>query len=360
MSGGRNLHRCVPALSSDLGRRRDTRARSNFPRRPSAAPQTRTRALRDLPVLLRRPAIAPAELAQLHLHPDLSGQDHLLVGLSSRARCPTLRAPRAGPQPLELGARHRRARAARLPSQRDSRLDRGLHRAAARERAPAIVDPRDEALLEHVRDVRAAREAPAADGRARSARASPGCSSPRGPPCATGGDARAAGARAWRAPPAPPPRPGRTRARARRRQRASTLVFDRCDRVDTRVCRSRAPADPPPNSSPLPTRAAAPAGRSRAADERHRPPPRARPPPAAQPARALRRGGDQEVRRRPGGAARRADRLLRVRLAVPAAARARDGARLRAAGRPDRAARDPQRRARAVPDHQRPARNCNR
>ena len=90
-------------------------------------------------------------------------------------------------------------------------------------------------------------------------------------------------------------------------------------------------------------------------DEHHRPPPRARPPPAAQPAAELPRGGDQEVRRRPGRPARRADRLLRLRLAVPAAARARDGARLRAAGRPRRAAADPRRHARAVPDHPRPA-----
>ena len=68
-------------------------------------------------------------------------------------------------------------------------------------------------------------------------------------------------------------------------------------------------------------------------------PPAPRPPPAADARRELRGGGGQEVRRRPGRPARRADRLLRLRLAVPAAARVRDDARVRAAGRPDDCAR---------------------
>ena len=96
-----------------------------------------------------------------------------------------------------------------------------------------------------------------------------------------------------------------------------------------------------------------------AADERHRPTlgssPRPRSPPAAEPACELPRGGDQKVHRRSGRPAGGLDRLLRVRLAVPAAAGARHDPRLRATGRPGRAAPHPERGARSVPDHLRSA-----
>ncbi len=101
------------------------------------------------------------------------------------------------------------------------------------------------------------------------------------------------------------------------------------------VARGRA-RDPPPNEP----RRSSPG--TRPLQQRHR-------------MAELPRGGDQEVRRRRSRAARGADRLLRVRLAVPAAARARDGAGLRARRRPEDAGKRPALHARPVPDHRRPA-----
>ena len=91
-------------------------------------------------------------------------------------------------------------------------------------------------------------------------------------------------------------------------------------------------------------------------NEPHRPPPHTRPPPAAEPpavgflAAVIKKFGDDQA-----GQLAALIAYYGVRLAVPAAARVRDRPRLRPGGRPRRAEADPRRRARAVPDHQRPA-----
>ena len=65
-------------------------------------------------------------------------------------------------------------------------------------------------------------------------------------------------------------------------------------------------------------------------------------------------GGGQEVRRRPGRQPGGAGRLLRLLLAVPAAAGVRHDPRVRAAGRPQRPAGGRELGAQPVPDHRRP------
>ena len=86
-----------------------------------------------------------------------------------------------------------------------------------------------------------------------------------------------------------------------------------------------------------------------------RPPARDRSFPATPPTAQLRRGGHQEVQRRRSQPARRADRLLRLLLAVPAAPRLRDRPRLRAAGQRERAGKRPSLHAQSVPGHRQPA-----
>ena len=94
-------------------------------------------------------------------------------------------------------ARRRRARRRSRPpppshaASGSAPAERRLDRAAPAQRAAAIVDAREEALLERVGDVGAARRTPPALWRASTARASPGCSSPRGPRGAAGGGGRA-------------------------------------------------------------------------------------------------------------------------------------------------------------------------
>ena len=103
-------------------------------------------------------------------------------------------------------------------SQRHGGLERGLHRAAPGERATAIADPRQESLLERVRQMQPVGERAAPRARTPPARAWPGCSSPRDPRAAAGSGAPAAAARAWLARPAPPPRPDQARPSAARRR----------------------------------------------------------------------------------------------------------------------------------------------
>jgi hypothetical protein len=154
MSGGRDFHRrpCSPfrLLPEDgtprsLGRHHQ--------------PQSCTRSLCDLAVLLRCPTVKPAEL------------DALLLRELGRKNEPLIRRELLNEQlqASQLLARDRHslgfgAGICKLylnlirASQRHRCLERGLHRAPSRQRTPPVTDPRDEPLLDDVRQVPTTRE----------------------------------------------------------------------------------------------------------------------------------------------------------------------------------------------------------
>src|SRR5580704_8499173 len=106
-------------------------------------PEPSARPLRHLAVLLGRPPIAPAELGAPHLHPDLACEDQLLVrGQLASERLDATQFLAQDDERLELGADVDELRLFALEAvEREGCLDRGLHRAAARERAPPIMYP---------------------------------------------------------------------------------------------------------------------------------------------------------------------------------------------------------------------------
>ncbi len=108
----------------------------------------------------------PAKLGAPHLQPHLALQDQLLVRCQLESeRFDATQLLAEDDERLELGAEINELELVLVEAvERDGCLDRSLHRAAARKRAPAIVDPRDEALLKGVRDVSSAGEAPTTTG----------------------------------------------------------------------------------------------------------------------------------------------------------------------------------------------------
>ncbi len=121
-------------------------------------PQTSASALGDLAVLLRRPARDAAKLGTRHVARQLRSQDHALIGAELADK------PAYAPKLLARDrlALHIRAAVHDLetnllwPFEGDGVLQRGLHRAASRERPAAVVHARDKSLLEHVSEMRAA------------------------------------------------------------------------------------------------------------------------------------------------------------------------------------------------------------
>src|SRR4029077_11532487 len=117
-------------------------------------------ALVDLAMLLARPAEPATELARPHLQPDLTGQDESLIG-AQRVRGPLDRAQIETEHRalLDVGASvddldFSMARAA----ERERSVEHRLRRAAPPEGTATVSDARDEAQLEHVVQVRPARE----------------------------------------------------------------------------------------------------------------------------------------------------------------------------------------------------------
>ena len=126
--------------------------------------------------------------------PSWQASASALIGGERRARAPRAATARgaASPPPRARRAGPRRRHGSRLLAA--SRLASssaaciGLRPVSARRRS---LHAREEALLERVCDVAAAGRTPSRLARARSARASPGCNSPRDPPCAAGTPVRA-------------------------------------------------------------------------------------------------------------------------------------------------------------------------
>lgn len=119
--------------------------------------QTGAAALRGLAVLLVRPAEPAAKIAAAHLH-DLAAKNEALV------RAQDIRSALEGAQ-LEAQQRASLDISASVGyvepaftgnTQRDRAVEHRLSRTAAGDGAPAIVDARDEALLEDVAQVSAA------------------------------------------------------------------------------------------------------------------------------------------------------------------------------------------------------------
>lgn len=152
-----------PRIAASSSRRHRSRARFPAPIGRHQLAQASTAPLRDLAVLLGRPVVQTTELGALHLQGDLTCQHQALVR-GERARVPA--------QPFEIVTDERhslglRARVhhidrALLAGERDCALERGLHRAASSQGPPSVVNSRQEALLDHVGDVRAAGKAPSA------------------------------------------------------------------------------------------------------------------------------------------------------------------------------------------------------
>ena len=138
-------------------------------------PQPRAGALGDLAELLRRPPEARAELLALHVQRDLAGQHQPLVGgqlvgelaqaadvvLPGKSFGDIARRVRDGGQDGTVGA----AFLVIAVAQRG--VCHGRDRATAAQRAAAISDAREEALLKRIGDVRLALERPCARARAR-------------------------------------------------------------------------------------------------------------------------------------------------------------------------------------------------
>ncbi len=109
--------------------------------------------LGHLPVLLARPAMVCAHLLAARVL-ELRADDDALVGRQ---------VPDVPPQPAELVARDRhplgvgeligQLDTVLTRAERHRALDRGRDRAAAGDRSPAVLHPRQKALLESIRDV---------------------------------------------------------------------------------------------------------------------------------------------------------------------------------------------------------------
>ena len=231
MSGGRNRHRAVPALSSDPGTQTGHDERMLEPQLVGhQSPQAGTGALGDLAVLLGRPAVPPAELARLHLQPTWRPApvaDRRLSAAHRASRCSSSWRRIASCSGSARTSHELHARARRR-SERHGALERRLHRAAPGERAAAIVDAREEALLETFARCSAARRtSPAASVRDELERrlAVAVLEVLLAQPVAVHAQQQLApGA----TPPAPPPRPGRSAARragAGCQRRVRSLVF---------------------------------------------------------------------------------------------------------------------------------------
>src|SRR6202035_2392986 len=116
-------------------------------------------ALRDLAVLLRRPAELAAEVTP-RLRAQLGGQDESLVRRElSRERLDTSQVLAENDQPLKLGAAiYDRYLVGAGASKRHGSLESRLRRATAAQRTPPITHAGHEAQLEHVAEVRAVRK----------------------------------------------------------------------------------------------------------------------------------------------------------------------------------------------------------
>ena len=186
-------------------------------------PQARTGSLRDLAVLLRRTSRTRQNSRASHLQADLASEHQALVGSElQRERAARRRSSWRKITSGSSSARTSTMSSCSCSTQSSGRggLERRLHRAAPGKRAPAIVNPRQEALLERRAPDAAGSRSARRGGRARSAPASPGCSSPRDPPGAAGGGAtRSSSSRLARATSATSSAGSETRLR-RARQRA--------------------------------------------------------------------------------------------------------------------------------------------
>lgn len=117
--------------------------------------QLGARPLRDLPVLLERPAMTGAELARFHVEEHLAAEHELLVAAEvgdhlAQSRdlgpCQHLSLDGGGAVLELLAAVGRRVN-------RHGASERGLDRAATADRTPAVIDPALEAQLQSVFDV---------------------------------------------------------------------------------------------------------------------------------------------------------------------------------------------------------------
>ena len=318
MSGGRYVHRRVPALFSDSPREAGHPSAKKLLRAPvavwpiaapadsAAATSARleSRARVESPARLESPADAgqPVRPADAAGAPGRAGRPCGASRQTSRRWRRTRRrssAARSGTRgrgadrrsaPRRPAPRARsswRSSVSRSTSARGSAISTSHWPAPPSESAPSSIAwaglrPRSARRRSRTRETnrsssrlrRCARLEQRSSPRALGppARGSPGCSSPRGPPGAATRDAPTAAAGARSGPRARPPRSA-SRPDPRRAPTPASgrpgLVFGAADRVDTWGCRSRTRPAPPPISSRRPggpaTFGRAPRGRGRAA-----------------------------------------------------------------------------------------------
>lgn len=118
-------------------------------------PQAVACALGHLAVLLLRPAEVPTELGALHLQANLTGESQLLIGRQLASLC-LHRAQLLAQNRQMLGiSSHVGNLDLRIlkAAKRHGCLERRLHRATPGQRAAAVVNPRQEALLDYIRQM---------------------------------------------------------------------------------------------------------------------------------------------------------------------------------------------------------------